>query len=423
MKKLSQFLSVAACAGLLLTACSSNDEQVSQVTPAGADDHASTQSADVIPGEYIVRFYDEKLEVPASLRSRIANFNTGRRKSGEELRSGRDAIQGGLKKVFDAALAADGIEQVSYDQIYAFATTGFAAKLSADQVSKLERDARVASIEPNRRVKLSYTVESLDGPAARAQTTPYGISRVGGAVNYAGGARWAWIIDSGIDLDHPDLTVNTTNSRSFISGLNADDGNGHGTHVAGTVAARNNTIGVVGVAAGATVVSVRVFDASGSSANSIIIAGIDYVRSAALAGDVANMSLGGGASSTTDNAVLNLAAAGVRCAIAAGNSSANANNFSPARVNGTNIWTVSSHDSRDRFSTFSNFANPPIDWCAPGTSVYSTYRGGGYATLSGTSMATPHVAGILLVNNGLIYSRGTVTGDRDGSPDRLARRF
>jgi subtilisin family serine protease len=108
--------------------------------------------------------------------------------------------------------------------------------------------------------------------------------------------------------------------------------------------------------------------------------------------------------------------------LAAGNSRIDAKNFSPARANGRNIYTVSAHDINDNFASFSNFGNPPIDYCAPGVSVYSTYKNGSYATMSGTSMAAPHVAGILLANNKVVFIRGTVKSDPDYVPDRLASR-
>lgn len=118
-------------------------------------------------------------------------------------------------------------------------------------------------------------------------------------------------------------------------------------------------------------------------------------------------------------AVLN-ASAVVKFALAAGNESDNANNHSPARVNGLNIFTVSAMDITDSWASFSNYGNPPIDFCAPGVSVYSTYLNGGYATLSGTSMASPHVAGLLLLGN--INIDGYVKGDPDGKADPIAHR-
>jgi subtilisin family serine protease len=241
-------------------------------------------------------------------------------------------------------------------------------------------------------------------------------------VNYSGN-NVAYVVDTGIDLDHPDLNVDASRGFSaFTSGRNKglDDGNGHGTHVAGTIAAIDNSIGVVGVAAGAPVVPIKVLDSRGSGSISGVIAGVDFVGANGNAGDVANMSLGGGVSSALDAAVLNASNNGIWFVIAAGNSSTDANNASPARVNGANILTVSAMDSNDRFASFSNYGNPPIDWCAPGVGINSTWIGGGYRSISGTSMASPHVAGIRLL--GAVRQGGSVLNDPDGNPDPIAVR-
>lgn len=297
---------------------------------------------------------------------------------------------------------------------YTSVMSGFAIKLTDAEYEKISKSGKVASLEHDREESLpDFKVESVDNSGARAQTTPCGISRAGGAAN-AGSARWIWIVDSGIDLDHPDLNVQTSYSRSFVGG-SANDCNGHGTHVAGTAAARNNSIGVVGVAANAPVVSVRVFGCSGGSSSSTIIRGFDHVAANDLAGDVVNASLGGyyGSGCSTGSAyrsVLNgLGNAGTRVALAAGNSSANANFYQPACLNGNNIFTVASMTCGRGWSSFSNYGRGPCDFIATGSSVYSTYLNGGYATLSGTSMATPHVAGIMQVRNNSPRSSGSVS--------------
>ena len=260
------------------------------------------------------------------------------------------------------------------------------------------------------------------GGGSDPQTTPWGIDRVGGAVNASGLSRRAWILDSGIDLDHPDLNVDTSRSRDFTgSRKGADDENGHGTHVAGTVAAIDNSIGVVGVAAGAPVVSVRVLNRRGSGSYSGIIAGVDYVAGAAGAGDVANMSLGGGRNAALNQAVEAAAAAGVHMVLAAGNESQDANNTSPGSANGNRVYTISATDRNDRFASFSNYGSS-VDYAEPGVGIPSTWLSGGYNTISGTSMAAPHAAGILLATGGTIRTGGTASGDPDGNPDPIGVR-
>lgn len=303
------------------------------------------------------------------------------------------------------------------EEVYESALQGFTVKMAPGQMKKMEADSEVAYIEADKVIALSpFEVKGKPAPIPPSEQIPWGITRVGGGTSGVG--KTAWIIDSGIDLDHPDLTVDVSRSKTFIgSRTTPDDQNGHGTHVAGTIAAKDNEIGVIGVAAGATVVSVRVLDRRGSGYTSGVIAGVNYVAANGKAGDVANMSLGGGISQDLDDAVLG-ASAKVKFALAAGNESDDANNHSPARVNGTNIYTISSMGSGDKWAYFSNYGNPPIDWCAPGVSIKSTYKDGGYATMSGTSMAAPHVAGLLLL--GSVKRDGTVIDDPDNEPDSIA---
>ncbi len=307
---------------------------------------------------------------------------------------------------------------------YTAAVRGFAANISAQGAARIQAsNPRIAYCEQDqvmRIVQVRANARPGGGGSQPAETVPWGVTRVtGSAGGVIGATGRAFVIDSGIDLDHADLNVNTGMSRSFTRENNADDGNGHGTHVAGTIAAKKgNGIGVVGVAAGAEVFAVKVLTRNGSGSTSGVIAGVDYVAQVGRSGDVANMSLGGGASSTLDQAVIN-ASALVKFIIAAGNDAANAGSYSPARVNGANIYTVSSFtQSNDGWSSFSNFGNPPIDYAQPGSSILSTYKDGGYATLSGTSMAAPHLAGLLLI--GPLRSGGYVNGDPDGQADTIA---
>lgn len=307
--------------------------------------------------------------------------------------------------------------------VYSHTIKGFSAKMSATAAARLAaNNPNIAYYEADQIARIVAPPSGKAKPGGGTpppQTTPWGITRVNGVASFTGANR-AWVIDTGIDLDHPDLNVDVARSRSFLTGAqttNPDDQNGHGSHVAGTIAAINNTIGVIGVAPGAPVVAVRVLDRRGSGSFSGVIAGVDYVAANGAPGDVANMSLGGGVSAALDQAVVNAAATGVKFALAAGNESDNANNHSPARANGPNVFTISAFSQGDVFASFSNFGNPPVDFADPGVSVFSTYKDGGFATLSGTSMATPHASGVLLL--GACRSGGTVSGDPDGNPDTI----
>jgi subtilisin family serine protease len=317
----------------------------------------------------------------------------------------------------NSLMSQTGIASDAVQNIYEHSIQGFTAKMTADEALAIKKQISVAYVEQDRVITLAKP--GGGGGGLPAQTTPWGITRVGGPGNGVG--KVAWIIDTGIDLDHPDLTVDVARSRNFVSTTaSADDDNGHGTHCAGIVAAKDNTVGVIGVAAGATVVAVKVLNRQGSGTYSQIIAGVDYVAANGANGDVANMSLGGSGSQALDDAVSNAASKGIKFALAAGNESTNAGTKSPARVNGANIYTVSAMGTGDNWASYSNYGNPPVDYCAPGSSILSLWKSGGTNTISGTSMATPHVAGILLLGN--ITSDGTVKNDPDGNADPIAHR-
>ncbi|MEO7364730.1 MAG: S8 family serine peptidase [Sphingomicrobium sp.] len=307
---------------------------------------------------------------------------------------------------------------------YSSVVKGFAVRLPADP-GRGSVTARLRSHNPNVSACEHDGITRAAAVAAGkpigfgGQTLPWGVSRIGGPADASSLARRAWIIDSGIDLTHPDLNVDVADGASLLSGDSSlNDTYGHGTHVAGIIAAKDNAIGVVGVAAGAQVVPIRVLDGTGTGPDSGVVAALDYVSTHASAGDVANLSLIADAvSDIMDQAVANLGAKGVFVVIAAGNNSANASNYSPGRTNATNVFTVSAFGSRDTWASFSNYGTA-IDWSEPGVNVPSTYKNGGYATLSGTSMAAPHLAGLLLLQ-GSARSGGLVKRDPDGNPDSI----
>lgn len=384
-------LSVAAAA-LLLGACERAPEPVVQ-----EDDFVKT-SLEVIPGQYVVLLKGDF----GYVKSEALSY---------------DEAQLAMTDVTMNILAKAGIYDRQPLQVYSAGIQGFALSLNDSEVAALEKNPNVRGIWPDMMFIMARKPPAPVDPPA--ETTPPGITKVGGGATYEGIFR-AWIIDTGIDLDHTDLNVDVANGRTFVTRTTTpNDDNGHGTHCAGIVAAIDNTIGVVGVAAGAPVVPVKVLDKRGSGAYSTIMAGVDYVTANGVAGDAANMSLGGGVYEPLDLKVEAMGAKGIFVALAAGNESDNANNHSPARANGANVYTISACDVNDFFASFSNYGNPPIDYCAPGVYILSTYNNGGLATMSGTSMAAPHACGVLLATGGNPKSDGFVSGDPDGEPDPI----
>jgi subtilisin len=294
--------------------------------------------------------------------------------------------------------------------------SGMVANLSRDEVARLKLDGSIKAIEPDRIITLG-TCFKVEEP----RLITWNINKVG----YGDGTgKTAWIIDSGIDTDHPDLNVDKTRSRSFIRNISSfEDENGHGTHVAGIIGAKNNSIGVLGVASGANLVALRVIDKDGEGILSSILQALAYVNSNAKAGDVVNMSVGEeDISAILDEQIQVTAAKGILFAIAAGNDSKAASGFSPARVNGANIFTVTAVDSLNNFARFSNYGNDVVDYAAPGVAILSTWLNGQYARLSGTSMAAPHVAGLLLLNGSSLSSSASAVNDPDGIADPIAHK-
>lgn len=292
---------------------------------------------------------------------------------------------------------------------------GFVAKLTPEEIQQLKKDPGIQNIEEDRIVSITsgcYT-------EASTQKIPWGINRVGFG---DGTGKTAWIIDTGIDVDHQDLKVDRSRSISFIPGTTVDDDHGHGTHVAGTIGAKNNNIGVVGVAANATLIALKVMNKEGKGTLSNVIAAVAHIGKYAKTGEVVNMSIGGGTSKTLDEEVLRVAAKGILFAVAAGNEGTDASQSSPARINHSNIYTVSAMDQKDTYAPFSNYGVGVVDYCAPGTYISSTYLNDNYGAMSGTSMATPHVAGLLLLNGKTIKIDGYVKEDPDGKADPIAHK-
>jgi subtilisin family serine protease len=273
------------------------------------------------------------------------------------------------------------------------ALNGYTATLSATEAKRLAADPSVASVEQNQTVNLADTTQS---------SAPWGLDRIdqsalplSGTYTYpdtAGSGVTAYVIDTGVRITHSQISGRASYGYDAVDGdTTASDGNGHGTHVATTIAGST-----YGVAKKAKIVAVRVLDNAGSGTTAGVIAGIDWVTANHSGPSVANMSLGGGASSTLDTAVRNSIASGVTYAIAAGNSSANASSYSPARV--TEAITVGATTSTDARASYSNYGSA-LDVFAPGSSITAGWYTSDTATntISGTSMATPHVAGAAAV--------------------------
>ncbi len=393
---------------LVITSCSNQEEQFIEIENGQLETEESivSQSSQTIEDSYIIVFNQK---VTGDIGAKFGNDH----------KAARLAVQSAAEKMF----AENKVGTFEISNSYSKVFNGVATKLSSDDVARLNTDRRIAYIEKDQMITLAPPPgkgPGNGGGGSTAEETPWGITRVNGVSNYTG-TGVAWVIDTGIDLDHPDLIVDATRGfNAFTSGKDGqsfDDGNGHGSHVAGTIAAINNDIGVIGVAPGATVIPIKVLGSRGSGSYSGVIAGIEHVAANGGNGDVANLSLGGPVSQAVDDAVIAAQTSGVIFVLAAGNDGDDANNHSPARVNGPNIYTISAMSNGDNWASFSNYGNPPIDFCAPGVAVKSTWKDGGYNTISGTSMAAPHAAGVLLLGNA--GSSGPVNGDPDGEPDPI----
>jgi subtilisin len=371
----------------------------------------------------------------------------------------------------NAAAVANDMAQnqgLGVSHVYGHAFNGFAAAVPDGRLNALQNDPRVLTVVEDRVVSIAHhcrgshvceptpTPEPDPDPDPGSQVIPTGIRRIYGHLSSTQSGSGSGtvdidvaIIDTGIDLGHADLNV--AGGFNCVAGRSYNDGHGHGTHVAGTVAAYDNDFGVVGVAPGARLWAVRVLDNSGSGSWASVICGVDFVTANANTIKVANMSLGGSGSQGSCNdgglrqAICQSVAAGVTYVAAAGNSATNAAGFVPASY--PEVITVSAladfdglpgglagptcrNDEDDTFANFSNYGSV-IDIIAPGVCILSTWRGGGYNTISGTSMAAPHVAGaaaLYLSNNpgkspdevrNALVNSGNFDWDNSDDPDGI----
>ncbi len=358
-------------------------------------------SSAAIPGRYIIVFQPgtPAAQVGAAAKSAIAN---------------REGRGGNIDFMYDAAL------------------NGFAGSFSDAAIEALSHNPNVEYIEADQEVTIDTAEDTTQSSAT------WGLDRIdqrnlplNGTYTYnvTGSGVTAYIIDTGIHISHTQFGGRASYGYDFVDNdSNADDCNGHGTHVAGTVGGST-----YGVAKGVSLVAVRVLNCSGSGTTSGVIAGINWVTSKHTTGKaVANMSLGGGVSSALDTAVRNSIADGVVYSVAAGNSNANACNSSPSRV--SEAITVGATTSSDARASYSNYGSC-LDIFAPGSSITSAWYSSNTATntISGTSMATPHVTGVAAlylqghsatpqqVRDAIVgaATQNKVTNAGSGSPNRL----
>lgn len=359
-------------AAFAVAACSDTSQPID---PSGAPNvsySAAEDNADVIPGRFIITV--------------------------------RDGVN-------PSAVAAE--HGARPDFVYTAALNGFAGAISEAARSGLMRDARVLRIEPDGIARAVTTQSGATWGIDRVDqrnlplSTTYTYTATGSGVT-------AYIIDTGINYGHSEFGGRASFGHDSFGGTGADC-NGHGTHVSGTVGGAT-----YGIAKAVTLKAVRVLDCGGSGSWSGVIAGMDWVTANHATGTpaVANMSLGGGASSSVDAALSNMIADGVATAVAAGNGNQggrqqDACKYSPARV--ATAMTIGATNSSDVKASWSNYG-PCVDWFAPGVGIKSAWTGSATATntISGTSMATPHTAGVAA-----LYLQGNPTATAQVVRDAL----
>lgn len=343
-----------------------------------------------IPDQYIVVLKEAAAKPVIKQQKKNADRD-------QKFRDNNPARESNLKKLNELKKKKN-IREENVKHNYADAIVGFTAKLSKTELESLKSDPDVAGVYPD--YEVAYLLPPIKTSEVPLEPGDCFLQTVGGAGDGSHNGKWIWILDTGVELDHPDLKVNKAKAVSYINGENANDINGHGTHVAGIAAAKNDGRGMTGVSAGAPVVPVKIADVYGRFTNSALLAGLNYVSQFDVLGDVINLSLGAYPYSNcpeTDPiiaAIMNLANEGTFVSIAAGNESGYASFSFPACAEGSRVITVAAINCNSSCTGYSNFG-PGVDYLAVGTNVYSCYKNKSYATLSGTSMAAPVVTGIL----------------------------
>ncbi len=384
----------------------------------------------VVPGEFIITYTDD--ETSQSLKTSYA-LSKGRLESLEK--SFTNKAQEVLKT---NTLDIGTLEKVYYGAVNGFKLTN----VDANALAELKKDKRIASIEPNYIINANFPKPMVQGGIKASQLSSLGLfeTQAGPPIPVENlelkngefvpwGVRWVgrrngrivkakvYVIDSGI-APHEDLNIFKGQSRSFIPGEDWVDTNGHGTHVAGIIGAKKNRKGIVGVCFNVRLVAIRVIGSDGTGSLDQTISGFNYVYNRANPSDVFNYSVGPRVRFTSvamDNAIKRLSSKIVG-AIAAGNANDDTAYFSPQRLIDSRSWIVGALDNNIQPANYSNFGESVDRW-APGSSIISTWLNGGYQIISGTSMASPHVAGILVNRgNNTVRIRGSATKGQHTAP-------
>jgi len=360
----------------------------------------------IIPGEYVISFNEQFLK-PSSLLKQDAVQNREELKT-HALASEKKAISKINEFLESLSISTDQIQHY-----YTAAIAGFAATLSDEELQRILAHPHVNAIEPNEwypipdtKLEENRSLKTNQGQTVSCAVSMAEIHNDGKATS----AKWIWVIDSGIDLDHPDLNVQTNPYYALnATGCNEapDDTFGHGTWMAGAAAAKNNNIGIKGASAGTKVVPIKVYGGSNScfadpldpATKYGLIDALDHIAQRDIPGDVVLYALVGAAvfdcKGIRDKAFINVGSAGTYISLSAGNDGKPVDKFAPSCINAPNVFTIAAEDCSRRFLPMCNYGASTIDYLAGGHNVKTTSPNGSYVVATGSSMATAIFSGII----------------------------
>ncbi|RZJ73070.1 S8 family serine peptidase [Flavobacterium sp.] len=402
-------LAIVLWFGLFFISCKNEKNEKNE---SGSEVFPEEKFVQSIPDEFILRYTDKVVD---SMDTNKANFD-GTERAGTNKRAVANKLATELRKLDSKATV------LGFTERFALIKTG----LGKNALSSLLGSSRIQSVQQNYVIKFKFE-EIRKFTGSTKEHIPWNILRVGGGRYSVINAR-AWVLDTGVDQTHKDINYDVSYSASFVPGEVAGrDSKGHGTHIAGIIGARANGEGVVGVAPNVRISSVKVIDKDGSLNYGRYLQALDYVALHAESGDVVNLSFV--SNQIEPNAIelelLELIVGKASIVIAAGNATNNTNGVRqdindvpkvfPAAYNMQGVYTVSACDKNDQLASFSNYGLG-VDYAEPGVEILSTVPGG-YGYDSGTSMAAPHLVGLLLKGN--VKSNSFLKSDLDGQPDPI----